>query len=103
MTVGKIAITQTSDRLSVFTGVGWLGLTRNYSWSDFRSAREDFTAGSFNFNPQGRTIALEGKRRITFGTLWSGERRYFLLGVLRSKLSGVALSPIATMTAPRFR
>jgi hypothetical protein len=105
MTAGKVTITQASDRLSIFTGVGWLGLTRNYSLSDFRSVREDFVTGLFSFsaNRQGRTIALEGKRRITFGTLWSADRRYFVLGVLRSKLSGASHSSLGTMATPRFR
>jgi len=103
MTVGKVTITQFSDRLSIFTGVGWFGWTRNYSWSDFRSVREDFVMSSYNFNHQGRTIALEGKRMITFGSLWSSERRYFVLSVLRSRLSGASPYPVATMVTPRFR
>jgi hypothetical protein len=90
--------------LSIFNGVGWLGLTRNYAWSDFRTAREDFVMGSYNFNSgrRGRTIALEGKRRITFGSMWTSDRRYFVLGALRSMLSNESGSQVSSWQASTF-
>jgi len=38
-TTGKVELSQRSGSLSVFTGVGRLGWTRYYLWSDFSSAR----------------------------------------------------------------
>ena len=102
---GKTEVTRDGDRLSVFTGIGWLGLTRTYAWSDFGSAREDFTAGSWstNANPRGRTIALEGKRRITFGSGWTSDRHYFVLSALRSELGSLSQSSSWTTPTPLFR
>jgi hypothetical protein len=103
LSAGKVSITKSADRLYIFAGVGWLGITRNYAWSDFRSVREGFGGNSYNFNRQQRTLALEGKRRITVGSMWSENRRYFVLCVVRSQLAGTALSPGFTVTNPKFR
>ncbi len=102
---GKTVITRNADRLSVFNGVGWLGLTRNYAWSDFRTAREDFATGSYNFSAggRGRTIALEGKRRITFGSMLTNDRRYFVLCALRSMLGSESGSQVSSWPTSTFR
>jgi hypothetical protein len=97
---GRIAVTRQADRLSIFTGVGWLGWTRNYSWSDFRSVRED-VAGMASWNRQGRVIVMEGARRAAFGSLWSGDRRYFVLNALRKMLAD--RGQVSAITPPRFR
>ncbi len=89
---GKVEVSQRGEGLSVFTGVGWLGWTRRYSRSDFTSAREDGRPNGFNWNRQGVTIVLEGKRRAAFGTMLSEERRYFLLSALRQMLSNSSRS-----------
>lgn len=102
-TMGQMTVTKSSDRLSIFAGVGGLGWTRNYSWSDFRTIRDDYAPGSFNWNRQGRLIALEGKRRVAFGSLWTDERRYFVLHAIRAFLNGASLSGGSTMTTARFR
>lgn len=81
--MGNVELSQRADSLTVFTGVGQLGWTRNYLWSDFRSAREDSRGNGFNWNRQGVVLVLEGKRRAAFGTMLSEERRYFVLSVLR--------------------
>jgi hypothetical protein len=89
----------------VFTGVGWIGLTRSYAWSDFSTAREDFAMGSYNvnFGSRGRTIALEGKRRITLGSMLTSDRRYFVLCALRSMLSSESGSQISLGPTSTFR
>lgn len=87
MTVaGKVELSQTEDRLSVFTGIGMVGWSRTYAWSDFSTVREDASRG-FNRNRMGQTaIVLEGKRRLAFGSLLSENRRYFVLSALRKML-----------------
>ena len=87
---GRTEITKTSDRLLVFTGVGPIGITHTYSWSEFSFVRENAFPGNlsfnFNFGQRGQGLALEGKRRITFGSMWSAGRRFFVLQVLRTML-----------------
>jgi hypothetical protein len=99
---GKVEVTQSGNRLSVFMGVGWLGWTRSYLWSDFNSVREDSSRGGFNWNQQGRMILLEGKRRAAFGATLSEERRYFMLNAVRKMLRNTnRIQPTAIMP-PRF-
>jgi hypothetical protein len=106
---GKTMLTRDGDRLSVFTGVGRLGLTRNYAWSDFRSAREDFIRSSssltsnYTANARGRTLALEGNRRITFGAMWTNDRRNFVLNALRSELGAGSFSQWSSSATPLTR
>ena len=102
MTVaGKVTVTRQADRLSIFTGVGWLGWTENYAWSDFRTIREDLAGGTSQWNRQMRVIVMEGARRATFGALWSGDRRYFVLNALRKMLAD--RGHVSEITPPRFR
>jgi hypothetical protein len=51
-TMGKVELSQRGGSLSVFTGIGRLGWTRSYLWSDFSSAREDSRRNGFNWNRQ---------------------------------------------------
>jgi hypothetical protein len=98
MIIGKVEVSQLGGSLSVFTGVGPIGWTRSYQWSDFSSVREDSRRNGFNWNRQAVVILLEGKRRAAFGTMLSEDRRYFVLSALRLKLrdsnqtTGVALA-----------
>ena len=103
MTTGKIELSQRGGSLSVFTGVGRLGWTRNYSWSDFSSAREDSRRNGFNWNRQGVVIVIEGKRRVAFGTMLNEERRYFVLSALRQKLRNSNQVQSAGLASARFR
>jgi hypothetical protein len=102
-TMGKVELSQRSGNLSVFTGVGPLGWTRNYLWSDFSLAREETRQNGFNWNRRGAVIILEGKRRAAFGTMLSEERRYFVLSVLRQKLRNSNQTQTASPASPRFR
>jgi hypothetical protein len=100
---GKVTITRHADRLTIFTGVGPIGWTRSSAWSDFRTAREDFTAVMNNYNRQGKVIRLEGNRAIAFGSILTTDRRYFLLSAIQSDLAGSSPSPIFAATQSRFR
>jgi hypothetical protein len=93
MVFGKVTLAVHGDRLAIFTGVGPLGITRTANLSDFKNAREDFGSG-MNTNRQSRVIRLEGNRALAFGSMLSTERRYFLLGAIRTALSGSTPSPI---------
>jgi len=102
MTVaGKVEISKTDDQLKVFTGIGPIGWSRNFIWPGFTSVREDNGRGVFNFNRQASVVVLEGKGRVTFETMWSEERHYFVLSALRTMLKGT--SRVQSNTASSFR
>lgn len=103
--LGKVSVTKTGDRLWVFTGVGGLGWTRQFSWSDFYTAREDLARSSYqmSWSGLGRTLALEGKRKITFGSMWSENRRFFVLAALREMLKRSNNTTTSSILSPRFR
>jgi hypothetical protein len=104
MTVaGKVELLQSEDRLSVFIGVGPLGWSRKFQWSDFSSAREDSRRTGFRWNGQGQAIVLEGKRRVALGSMWNEEKRYFVLSVLKKMLRDANRVRSSTIVAPRFR
>lgn len=67
---------------SIFVGVGKLGWTRKFDWSDVQTIREQTT--SFHY-PGGHNAAifLEGKKRIKFGTSLNEGRRFFILNSLK--------------------
>ena len=92
---GQVTVSVHGDRLAVFTGVGPFGITRTANLSDFRSVREDFGYGSMNANNRAsRVVRLEGARTMAFGSMLSNEGRYFLVGALKTALSGSSPSPI---------
>ena len=91
---GKVTVSVHGDRLAIFTGVGPFGVTRTASLSDFKSVREDFGYGSINNNRASRVIRLEGNRSMAFGSMLSNERRWFLVGALKTALTGYSPSPI---------
>ncbi len=101
--IGKVELVQRGGSLSVFTGVGRIGWTRNYLWSDFSSVREDSRRNGFNWNHQGVVIVLEGKRRAAFGTMLAEERRYFVLSTLRQKLRNSNQIQTTGVALARFR
>jgi hypothetical protein len=85
---GVVRVTRQGDELDVFTGVGPLGWRRRYCWSDIRTVREGATATMGRWGSgQGRSVILEGRRRIAFGTLLTEERRYFMLQVMQKMLA----------------
>jgi hypothetical protein len=83
--VGKVVVTQRSGQFTIFTGVGLLGWTRDYEWADFSSVSEEPTR-FWGRNRSGNSLVLQGKRRVAFGALWNGSRRYFALHALRRML-----------------
>ena len=87
MVAGKVEVIRRGDRLSVFSGVGFLGWTRNYSWSDFSAVREDNGRGGLNRNRQSVSIVLEGKQRAAFGSGLNEQRRFFVMNALRQALN----------------
>lgn len=104
MTAGKISVTKTGDQLLIFTGVGPLGWTRCYSWTDFYTVSDDMNPANFrtNWPGAGRTLALAGKRKVTFGSMWNTDRRYFVMTALREMLKTSSSTRIPAIPTPRF-
>jgi hypothetical protein len=91
-TAGTVVVTLNSGRLSIFTGVGPVGWTRSFSWSEFKAVREDLNGGGFNWKRRVRSIFPEGSRRVGFGSLLSDDRRYFVANALRANLGNASWS-----------
>jgi hypothetical protein len=84
---GRIVVTKENDEGAVFEGVGPIGWTRRFRWSDVESIRESETRGgrggvqkliALDFRPVGRDC-------LKFGTLLTAERRWYIIAVLRSQ------------------
>ena len=88
---GHVSIALIGDEGSIFEGVGPLGWTRRFRWSDLESVREgraSYLSGRGRQNDL--LIALHFKSGsqppLRFGTMLSEERRWFLMWALRSQL-----------------
>ncbi len=86
MTVmGRVLVRISGNEGSVFTGIARLGWERRFRTADITRVEERlsvFQYGAQNFHQ----IALEGRRRIVFGSLLNDERRYFVMNALRQIL-----------------
>ncbi len=83
--VGKVTIRVEDGEGVIFTGVGAFGWSRRFRWDDVNRVEEIVNTFQSPGN-SGRMLALEGKTRLTFGSLLSQGRRYFFLQVLRRML-----------------
>ena len=83
--VGKVVIRVEDGDGVIFTGVGALGWRRRFRWDDVNRVEEIVTSYQSPGN-SGRMLALEGKTRLTFGSMLNQGRRYFFLQVLRRML-----------------
>jgi hypothetical protein len=83
--LGKITVRVADGDGVIFTGIGPFGWYRRFRWDDINRVEETMigfqSPGNF-----GRILALEGKTRLTFGSMLSQGRRYFFLQVLRRML-----------------
>lgn len=80
---GKIAVRREGDRGEVFTGIGRIGWTRRFRWSDVKAVRRSVTKWKQNHrNVPLIEIELETKS-LRFGSQLSSQRREFLLRALK--------------------
>ncbi|MCA8989543.1 MAG: hypothetical protein KDA78_17985 [Planctomycetaceae bacterium] len=83
MTVfGRVDVIVADTVGRVFTGVGPLGWTRRFDWSQVTWIEEDNPDYEYSGN-SGRVISLVGKTRLKFASMMSDARRYYLLQGLR--------------------
>jgi hypothetical protein len=86
MTVfGKVEITLNTEGGKIFTGIGVIGWTKRFIWSDISTIREEVSYSSKGNAT--KSILLEGKTRLDFGSMLSEERRYYILKSLQQILA----------------
>jgi len=81
---GHVTVTVENDKGAIFTGVGPIGWSRHFVWSDVSSIDEE--ADRFRWHGPGiynDVIALKGRTRVAFGNLISPARKYFILQALK--------------------
>lgn len=81
MVFGKVEITLDNVGGKIFTGIGIIGRTQSFEWADISSISEEITTG--NRGGQSAAIQIDGKKRLSFGSLLSDERRYYVLKSLQ--------------------
>lgn len=80
---GKVELTLYNQGGKIFTGIGNIGIVKNFIWSDVKTIKE--RQANFHYpGSQGGTIVLEGKKKISFGLGVKEERRYYLFRVIKS-------------------
>ena len=84
---GKVRVRVQGDQGEVFTGVGPLGRRKRFNWYAVKAVNEIVSNTRYPNNPGGQCIALDGAKRVKFGSLLSTERRYFVMGVLKQMLA----------------
>lgn len=75
---GKVELTLNKQGGSVFTGLGDVGVTRDFNWDEISAVSEKETF----FGREGKrafVIIFEGKKRVAFGLGLDASKRYYLL------------------------
>jgi hypothetical protein len=87
---GKVVVTLDKEGGTIFTGIGSLGKTKKFVWSDISSVKEE-TSICYNRKGSRATtkIYLEGQKRVGFGSPLSEERRYYVLQSIKRILNQV--------------
>ncbi len=82
---GKVVVRSSGDSGGVFIGVGSIGWTRKFRWSEIRRARMSLTKWKQNHRAL-PVIELEAPKPVRFGSQLSEARREFMLAVLRRRV-----------------
>lgn len=81
---GKVTVTVEQNNCTIFTGIGSIGWSRYCKWNEISSVYDYVSTTSRN--NRSSTIVLEGKKRVSFGSLVKSERKYFMIQALRKML-----------------
>ena len=80
---GKVELTLDNQGGRIFTGIGNIGLVKNFIWSDVKTIKEK--QANFRYpGSQGGVVVLEGKKKISFGLGVKEDRRYYLFRAIKS-------------------
>tara|TARA_R110001632_G_scaffold179993_5_gene300019 strand:- start:19258 stop:19923 length:666 start_codon:yes stop_codon:yes gene_type:complete len=80
---GKIDIKLTKQGGEIFTGIGSIGFTKKFLWSEISEVKEQSYLG-YKRRGSGSKIVLEGSRRISFGSRLKEGRKYYLINALKN-------------------
>ncbi len=84
---GKTELTLDNDEGKIFTGVGKLGRTKRFKWSDIDKIHETTSNVRVNNSRNLTKISIKGSKKTTFG-MWLNERKqYYLLMSLKHCLN----------------
>ena len=86
LTLGRVELVIDRNKGRMFTGVGPIGFIRRFGWDQIDLVRQDLNMQS-SAGMGSHSLVLEGARRIRFGGFLSDERRYFMLGALKTLLA----------------
>jgi hypothetical protein len=89
---GKCELTVRGDEAALFIGLGSLGWTRRFHWSEISTVSEAPMTKRYPGN-RGAALSLEGRSRLIFGSNLSDARRYYLLNALRRRLKRAPAAP----------
>ena len=79
---GKVELTLNNTGGKVFTGIGTIGIRKEFNWDDVASIKE--LSYSINYpGSQTGKIVIEGKKRISFGSGLNQSRTYYILRSLQ--------------------
>lgn len=88
---GKVELTLDKNGGKVFTGLGTIGVSKQFKWDEVSSITEK--QSMYNYpGSYGESLILEGKRRISFGMGVKSSRRYYLYKSMKIILTKIKLN-----------
>lgn len=82
--IGKVEIKVTREGGTIFVGIWKIGINKYFLWEDIDFIQEESVMFIQYPGNRGVHINMEGRKRYTFGSGLSQERRYYLIQALKS-------------------
>lgn len=82
---GKVELSLNTEGGTIFTGIGAIGRTQRFLWSEIDKVYEGISHG--NRGRIVKEIKLEGKSQLTFGSMLNDERRFYILKTLQQMIA----------------
>ena len=83
---GKVELTLNNRGGKIFTGIGSIGLVKQFLWKDITTLTEKKATLRYP-GSQGGSLIFEGQKRISFGNGLKQKRLYFLLRAIKSTIN----------------
>ena len=82
---GKVELTLNKRGGKVFTGIGTIGLVKQFLWKDITTLKQKQATLRYP-GSQGGSLIFEGQKRISFGNGLKQKRLYYLLRATKSAI-----------------